>query len=202
MLTILMVLSLMSAAASVNAAQTSKSLAGVETVKTKNADTVFEFKNGKKETVKNIVKTESLDENPIVEDVKSFEVVYEDKSILTVEPRDIKVLTSANASEICNGYYAVTFNIPDTSKECFLTGLSPLNVDVVQRELIKGYSEDDFSIENIDFIDAEKEVNGKDDELCWAAATSNILQYTGWGAKAGFKSEDEIFEDFSNSFLD
>lgn len=49
--------------------------------------------------------------------------------------------------------------------------------------------------------DAEKTMaNTDDDLLCWAAATSNVLMYTGWNA--GFASTDAIFADFQNHWTD
>lgn len=43
--------------------------------------------------------------------------------------------------------------------------------------------------------DAEKVFDMTDSEMCWAAAASNILAWTGWGTSA-FNSATEIFEQF------
>lgn len=44
--------------------------------------------------------------------------------------------------------------------------------------------------------------SGADDSsLCWAAASSNVLNYTGWGAVAG-SSAAELFGYFNNAFSD
>ena len=41
-----------------------------------------------------------------------------------------------------------------------------------------------------------------DEYLCWAAATSNVLHYTGWGQQAGFGSTDYLLDLFTTSFND
>ena len=41
-----------------------------------------------------------------------------------------------------------------------------------------------------------------DEGLCWAAATANILHYTGWGQEAGFGSTDYLFDLFTTRFSD
>lgn len=60
-------------------------------------------------------------------------------------------------------------------------------------------------------IDAEKVHEKATDEhpttdanLCWAASTSNMLQLTGWGARAGeqFKTEDDLFDYFEAAYTD
>lgn len=48
--------------------------------------------------------------------------------------------------------------------------------------------------------DAEKSLeNTEDDWMCWAAAASNILEWTGWGTEL-FESAQEIFTEFQNSW--
>lgn len=43
--------------------------------------------------------------------------------------------------------------------------------------------------------DAEKSpATAEDDNLCWAAAASNVLAWGGWGTAAGFDSSDQIFQ--------
>ncbi|MCR5653275.1 MAG: hypothetical protein K6F88_05700 [Ruminococcus sp.] len=177
------------------AAETGKSLTGVASFSAHGAKTVVKFKNGKTETVNNAVKAESLDDNPIANEIKSYEIKYSNKSVAKVELLDF--------SSIVNGYYALSFTVPNTEKEVFLTGLRPENVDVVEKKLLSNYtSGKDFVMEELDFIDAEKEMTGKDTNLCWAGTCANMLRYTGWAEKAGFESEDEILEVYSNSFYD
>jgi len=54
--------------------------------------------------------------------------------------------------------------------------------------------------------DAEKTLsNTEDDELCWAAAASNVLDWTGWGGNApggNFNNEDDIFGYFQDHWTD
>lgn len=50
--------------------------------------------------------------------------------------------------------------------------------------------------------DAEKANSLADSRLCWAAATSNLLAYTGWGNVNGFQTEDDIFAYFTSNFTD
>lgn len=51
--------------------------------------------------------------------------------------------------------------------------------------------------------DAEKTpANTEDDLMCWAAAASNILAWTGWGAVGGMTNADQIFAYFQNHWTD
>ena len=103
------------------------------------------------------------------------------------------------------GYCGVTFTIPGTEKECFITGLKPEAVDDIRERVIESYVDgQDFDIDQIDIIDCEKDMGttGNDSMLCWAGAASNLLHYTGWGRVAGFKNEDEIFREFAKHFPD
>lgn len=53
------------------------------------------------------------------------------------------------------------------------------------------------------WCDAEKTIADTDDDLlCWAAASSNILVYTGWGNVGGMTTTDEIFTHFQDHFTD
>ena len=146
---------------------------------------------------------ESTEKNPIIERIDSFEVSFGDEVILTVEPKDIAA--TGSAEEICNGYYAISFPIPDTTKECFVTGLTPQNASKTQEQLLEYYgSGEQFSIEDLEYIDAEKlaSYDDGDDLMCWAAAASNMLRYSGWGQRADFESEDDIFEAMIDAFTD
>ena len=50
------------------------------------------------------------------------------------------------------------------------------------------------------FVDAEKsQANPKDENMCWAAAASNILYYTNW-ITASVTAEDDVLDIFRNSF--
>jgi len=51
--------------------------------------------------------------------------------------------------------------------------------------------------------DAEKSPsNSEDDLLCWAAAASNILEWTGWGQGDGMTDTDQIFQYFQDHWTD
>ena len=53
------------------------------------------------------------------------------------------------------------------------------------------------------WADAEKtSVNTDDDDLCWAAASSNILEYTGWGQVGGMTTTDDMFAHFQTHWSD
>ena len=53
------------------------------------------------------------------------------------------------------------------------------------------------------WADAEKtNINTDDDLLCWAAATSNILEYTGWGQVGGMTNTDDMFAHFQDHWTD
>jgi Mac 1 protein len=53
------------------------------------------------------------------------------------------------------------------------------------------------------WADAEKtDVNHDDDDLCWAASASNILEYTGWGQVGGMTTTDDMFAHFGAHFTD
>lgn len=135
--------------------------------------------------------------------VESYEVIYEDEAVLSVDRLQPTRGVSDAASP--GGYYAVSFTLPDTTHDVYLTGLSAAHVDEVQAKIIESYvSGTDFKLTDLGFIDTEKKRNtgDGDDNLCWAAATSNILEYTGWGAVAGFADEDELFEQFIGEFND
>ena len=113
-----------------------------------------------------------------------------------------------SVSPASNGYYAVQFDI-SADQLAFITGLTANNLEAVQQELIwSRQNGTQFDMTHVDYIDAEKlDFNvgeGIDSNLCWAAAASNVLHYTGWGlqANASFTTPDEIFEQFIGYFDD
>lgn len=76
-----------------------------------------------------------------------------------------------------NGYYSIEFKINEPDEWVYLTGLSVSQVSYIAQKVADlGPSQ---TLEDKLFIDAEK-LNNDDLNLCWAAATSNILYYTGW----------------------
>lgn len=165
--------------------------------------TMVSFTDDSRYITAGTVDYESTEKDPIIERIDSFTVSYENEVILTVEPTDIAAIGSAEA--LPNGYYAVSFPIPETTKECFVTGLTPQNASKTQEQLLAHYASGaQFSVEDLDYIDAEKLISDSDgdDLMCWAAAASNMLRYAGWGERAGFKSEDDIFEAMIDAFVD
>jgi len=53
------------------------------------------------------------------------------------------------------------------------------------------------------WADAEKTIENTDDDLlCWAAATSNILEYTRWGQVGGMTTTDDMFAYFQDHWTD
>ncbi len=51
--------------------------------------------------------------------------------------------------------------------------------------------------------DAEKSSdNTEDDLLCWAASSSNILEWTGWGLVGGMTNTDQMFQYFQDHWTD
>ena len=106
------------------------------------------------------------------------------------------------------GYYAAQFDV-SVDQLAFITGLTTSNLEAVQQELIRSRQNGtQFDMTHVDFIDAEKMDYGPgeywDSNLCWAAAASNVLHYTGWGEQAheSLTSPDAIFQTFIYSFTD
>jgi hypothetical protein len=53
------------------------------------------------------------------------------------------------------------------------------------------------------YADAEKSfANTEDDLMCWAAAASNVLEWTGWGLVDGVTTSDEMFKYFQDHWTD
>ena len=51
------------------------------------------------------------------------------------------------------------------------------------------------------YADAEKySGNSEHDEMCWAAAAANALEWTGWGKVEGMTERDEIFDYYVDHF--
>lgn len=125
-------------------------------------------------------------------------------AVLEVRHVQTPGLTAALNDTTLNGYYTAEFMLPETNYRVFLTGLTENNVDEIRQEIINCYAEgEDFDMEDLGFIDTEKTwANDGDENLCWAASTSNLLTYTGWAAQAGFTSTDDVFEAYIDAFND
>ena len=157
------------------------------------AVTVLSLADGSTEVMDDVPAIGDLDETDAFDAVDGYEVLVDDESVLSV---DIKSGAGAALS-----YVSVSFSLSD-SKEVFLSGLTAENAEEVQTKIIESYTGgENFELEDLDFIDTEKTRDeDDDDELCWAGAASNMLEYTGWGNLAGFDDEDEIFEAFIDAF--
>ena len=130
----------------------------------------------------------------LMEAADSYALYVEDAPVLLVEG-------SRNHVDAPR-FYSVNFYLPSTETEVFLTGLRAENVAEIQQAIIAAYAEgENFELTDMGFIDAEKTYNeDNDDELCWAASSSDMLTYTGWAAQAGFSDEDDVFEAFIDAF--
>ena len=144
--------------------------------------------------------------------IASYSLYYNGRLLMTVTPvgfSEPDAAVMSGGTPTCNGFYKTTFSIGDT-REIFLTGLTESTLQQVQTELTDSALKDRyFSLTNVDFIDAEKEFTdvsedgiASDANLCWAAAASNMLRFSGWGSKAGFQTEDALFEAFISAFTD
>ena len=144
--------------------------------------------------------------------IASYSIYYNGRLLMTVTPVGFSEPAAAvmsGGAPTCTGFYKTTFSIDDT-REIFLTGLTESTLEQVQTELTASALADRyFSLTNVDFIDAEKEFTdvaegeiASDANLCWAAASSNMLRFSGWGSEAGFRTEDDLFESFISAFTD
>ncbi|MGN0149836.1 MAG: hypothetical protein ACI4C7_06265 [Clostridia bacterium] len=158
-----------------------------------------------------IINTKKIESSSAAEKIASYAIYSGNDEIINTKLNDIVSedtvnIFSESGTPIVNGYYSVKFTLSEEDNtEAFLTGLSDSNLDMVQEQLISAKLENSqFTMESLDFIDAEKTnmPNDGDNELCWAATTSNMLHYTGWGEKAGFNSTDDLFDLFRDSFDD
>ena len=173
--------------------------------------TVITDTEGDTHTYDGIINTKTIETSSAAEKIASYKVYSGDEEIISTKLNDILSKDTINlfnvaGTPIVNGYYSVKFTLSEEDNtEVFLTGLSDSNLDMVQEKLISARLENlPFTMESLDFIDAEKTnmPNDGDNELCWAATASNILHYTGWGEKAGFNSTDDLFDLFRDSFTD
>lgn len=134
-----------------------------------------------------------------IADLESYDLMIEEESVLTVEQSTPPMLTAGADN---NGYFSARFMLPDTTKQAFLVGLSADKVEEIQGKIIANYAKGaNFTLTDLSFIDTEKtrDADG-DDQMCWAASSSNILTYTGWAAQAGFTNTDDLFENYIASF--
>lgn len=180
---------------------------------------------GAEHRLSGVIDADRLEESAAFPKIGSYKIYFGDEEVIEVRLNNIKqtesksdnrlpLLTSSGASLSAGGYYSVEFRLNDTTEYAFITGLTENNVENVQKELLKSKLENSkFSITDADFIDAEKLKFGKaqDDNLCWAASTADMLEYSGWAKKAAevnpevsdkFLNEDTIFDLFVGNFND
>ena len=139
-----------------------------------------------------------------IADADSYILTDDGETVLEVVHVKAPGLTAALGGATLNGYYTAEFMLPETNYRVFLTGLTQDNAEEIKQEIIDSYAEgEDFDLDDLGFIDTEKTwaVDG-DENLCWAASTSNILTYTGWAAQAGFTNPDDLFEAYIAAFTD
>lgn len=170
----------------------------------KNTGTVITYKSGKQTTYDGVLDTAASENNGALGGVASYEVRCAGKTAVSVTLNDIKSDNSVSAgTSQLNGYYAADFDV-EGNQSAFVTGLSPSNIQKLQTELVDCYiNNKEVKIEDISFIDAEKTgIKGEDSLMCWAAACSNMLTYTGWAGAAGFEDEDALMEKFIECYND
>ncbi len=147
-----------------------------------------------------------IDSGELTEGILSYTVFKDGNPIIEVKPKCIGTVSLLKEKTPLNGYYSVKFALDKA--ECFLTGLSASNLDMVQKKLTDAVLENsEFELESVDFIDAEKTaIEGFGDDLqCWAASSADMLCYTGWADEAeevSFSGEDDVFDLYSGSFED
>ena len=154
----------------------------------------------------------ALEQHPAAMEIRSYELWYGEQLLLSSQlhlEEEVSLLEDGTPAML-NGYYTAEFMM-DEIHQVFLTGLTQNTLAQVQEELVASVLDgSEFTMTNVDFIDTEKEIiietelgeTEGDAQMCWAAATSNILHYTGWGQAAGFEDEDELFETFIEYFDD
>ena len=91
--------------------------------------------------------------------------------------------------------WSIDFQVAD-SERAFLAGLS--TEDAVK--ILNGTA----TFQTPDYYDADKKIteNDGDDEMCWAATSSNMLYYTGWAPKTSFADEQAVFNVFIENYYD
>lgn len=144
---------------------------------------------------------ESADAVGELDTYESYDLYVDREPVLSVDLQNKEL--AASGAAVPKLYHA-DFMIPETTYQVYLTGLRSENVEELQSLIIKSFTAGyHFDLTDLTFIDTEKTaLDDGDENLCWAAASSNILYSTGWGAQAGFSDENAIFDLFASSFTD
>lgn len=168
-------------------------------------------KSGAVYEISGIIDAGKIEESLYAGEISDYEIFKGDTSLIRVNLFDIKSKSDATLfgeKAMQNGFYSTSFTLSEEDNtEVFLTGLTPENLEKVQEAFLKAVIKDsEFSLEDLDFIDAEKKLtwDDNDDYLCWAASGANMLHYTGWAKKAnmGFDSPDDILDIYEQNFTD
>lgn len=168
------------------------------------AQTVVTEQGGALKTYDGVPDAAQWQNTAAVNRVSGYEVRCDGDALLTVELHNIKNTDGVGAqAQPMNAYFAVEFALDD-HQTAFVTGLTSDNVQTLQDAMIQAHqSSTPFTLTDAGFIDAEQSgKSGVDKHLSWAAASSNLLTYTGWAAYAGFNNEDEVFSAFASAFED
>lgn len=167
--------------------------------------TVLKYENGDQCLRSGLLQTAESEQSSALENIAGYEIAVNGTAVVSVEPHE----AAGVGSEPSNTFYSVSFSIPGTSKEGFLTGLPAERIDAVQEKVVTGMlnkaqtGDNSFEVEDAGIIDAEKVMRQDyDSNLCWAGSVSNLLHFTGWGKKAGFQTEDDLFDLFAENFND
>ncbi|MBQ3406220.1 MAG: fibronectin type III domain-containing protein [Lachnospiraceae bacterium] len=138
---------------------------------------------------------------------------------LTAVYGTVKEVNVNSGAERGGGYISVN---EDIGGDCqlILAGLKEKNKDAVVSAVAENYSEGtgdvlrivDDALPDAEKYDCNEADEGFDDALCWAASASNMLWMSGWASsnlsinnpRTGmhFKSEDEIFDYYTDCFTD
>lgn len=135
--------------------------------------------------------------------VERYEVYLDGEAAFSVGVNDAQPSSAVGAQPTAGGYYTLDLTLSH-DRALFVTGLSKSSLSIYQNLIVRKYNHTaDFSYTDAGFVDAEKSAQrSNDDNLCWAGQASNSLHFTGWGAKAGFADEDDIFDAFADAFYD
>ena len=101
---------------------------------TDGVSTVIKYENGDQQTRRGMLLTAESEQNSALESVSEYEIVVKGTPAVRVEPHEAQSV----GQEPGNAYYSVSFSIPGTSKEGFLTGLSAERIDSVQAKVVNG----------------------------------------------------------------
>ncbi len=120
-----------------------------------------------------------------------------ESSAVGLQTDQVAFICQTRGSSSENAAWSVDYE-REGGERVFLTGL-----DQTQALALATTSTEQWFITN-NYYDADKtRALDNDEHICWAAAASNILWYTGWGQITPFTDEQNLFESvFVNNFSD